>query len=258
VSAGGLRVLLAGESWVTHGIHVKGFGSYTTGDYEEGHAPLRDALTSAGIEFHHIPNHLATEAFPRTVEELRPFDVVILSDCPADTLLLHRDTFVGGKRTPNRLTAIADYVEAGGGFLMVGGYMSFGGFEGKANYRLSPLARILPVGILPGDDRMECPEGIAPEVATPDHPVLRGLEPQWPWFLGYNKLEARPGADVLLAAGGDPFLAVRAVGGGRTAAFASDCSPHWGSPAFVEWNGYAPFWGQLVAWLAGGGVDGRG
>jgi uncharacterized membrane protein len=246
------QVLLAGESWVTHGTHVKGFSSYSTSEYDEGHQPLRDALTEAGVEFHYIPNHLATELFPHTVDELRTFDVVILSDCPADTLLLHRETFVRGKRTPNRLEAIAEYVDAGGGFLMVGGYMSFGGFEGKANYRLTPLARVLPVRILPGDDRIECPEGVTPTVVSSDHPVLRGLQGDWPWFLGYNKLEALSEADVLLEARGDVFLAVRTVRGGRTAAFASDCSPHWGSPAFVEWKGYAPFWNQLITWLAGG------
>jgi uncharacterized membrane protein len=252
-----LKVLLAGESWMTHGTHVKGFSSYTTGEYTEGHQPLRDALVGAGVDFHHVPNHLATEVFPRTAEELRAFDVVILSDCPADTLLLHGDTFVGGKRTPNRLEAIVEYVASGGGFLMVGGYMSFGGLESKANYRLTPLARILPVAIIPGDDRMECPEGVIPSVVAAEHPVLAGIGRNWPWFLGYNKLEALPDADVLLEARGDPFLAVRNVQSGRTAAFASDCSPHWGSAAFVAWDRYAPFWNQLVAWLAGeGGVEG--
>lgn len=244
------RVLLAGESWMTHGTHVKGFTSYTTGAYEEGHQPLLDSLNRQGVEVEYLPNHLATERFPRTPEELRAFDVVILSDCPADTLLLHRDTFVLGRRTPNRLEALVHYVEAGGGLLMVGGYMSFGGFEGKANYRLSPLARALPVTILPGDDRVECPQGITPGSLRADHPVLSGIDSEWPWFLGYNKLEALPESDVLLAFEGDPFLTVGELEHGRSAAFASDCSPHWGSPAFVEWEGYTPFWNQLVAWLA--------
>jgi uncharacterized membrane protein len=245
-----LRVLLAGESWMTHGIHIKGFTSYTTGDYAEGHEPLLDALDHGGVETTYLPNHLATTRFPSTVEELRAYDVVVLSDCPADTLLLHRDTFVNGLRTPNRLEAIARFVAGGGGLLMVGGYMSFGGFEGKANYRLSPLARALPVSILPGDDRIECPQGVAPKVLRNDHPVLARIDAEWPWFLGYNKLEARPESVVLLESEGDPFLTVCELEHGRSAAFASDCSPHWGSPAFVEWNGYRPFWNQLIGWLA--------
>ena len=38
------RVLIAGESWVTHSIHQKGFDSFTTTSYHEGVGPLRDAL----------------------------------------------------------------------------------------------------------------------------------------------------------------------------------------------------------------------
>ena len=38
------RVLIAGESWTTTSIHVKGFDSFTTVAYEEGVAALRDAL----------------------------------------------------------------------------------------------------------------------------------------------------------------------------------------------------------------------
>ena len=34
-------------------------------------------------------------------------------------------------------------------------------------------------------------------------------------------------------------------------AFASDIQPHWGSPRFIEWDGYLPFWCQLFRWLAG-------
>ena len=50
-----------------------------------------------------MPNHLATEAFPSTMAALGSFDVVILSDIGADTLLLHPDTFERGRTTPDRL-----------------------------------------------------------------------------------------------------------------------------------------------------------
>jgi uncharacterized membrane protein len=71
-----------------------------------------------------------------------------------------------------------------------------------------------------------------------------------PAFLGYNRLRAKPGAAVLLAAGDDPFLVLDAHGSGRVAAFASDCSPHWGPAPFTGWEHYARFWSGLVAWLA--------
>jgi uncharacterized membrane protein len=91
---------------------------------------------------------------------------------------------------------------------------------------------------------------VVPEVVLPDHPILRGISGPWPYFLGYNRLRARPEAQVLALAGDDPFLSVRDYGAGRTAAFASDCAPHWGSPDFMAWPHYGRLWAQLVRWLA--------
>lgn len=55
---------------------------------------------------------------------------------------------------------------------------------------------------------------------------------------------------MLVKAGDDPFLAVHEYGDGRTAAFASDCSPHWGPKEFLDWDGYANLWNGIVTWLA--------
>lgn len=244
-------VLLAGETWLTYGIHQKGFSAYTTGGYEVGSDEFVAALTAKGWVVDHIANHRATEAFPSTVEGLEKYDVVILSDIGADTLLLHPDTFVKGERTPNRLTVIDEWVRSGGGFLMVGGYMSFAGFEGKGRYHGTPIEDCLPVDIKGFDDRAERPEGVNPRVDAGEHPVLDGLAGPWPYFLGYNRLKAKPQSEVLLSVEGDPFLVLGARGRGRSAAFASDCSPHWGSPEFMAWEGYGPFWDQLLSWLAG-------
>lgn len=248
MAEGKLRILLAGESWITHGIHVKGFASYTTGSYEEGLAPLRDAFVAGGHDFTYIRNHEATELFPSSLEELSKFDLVIFSDLPADTLLLHNNTFVRGQRTPNRLQLVVDYVRKGGAFLMVGGYMSFSGFEGKANYHFSPLAEILPVGMYGFDDRIEAPQGIKPKIETGEHPILQGIPADWPFFLGYNKLKPGDG-EILMTCAGDPFLVVSEQGQGRVAAFASDCSPHWAPVEFTTWKYYQPFWNQLASWL---------
>lgn len=246
----GVRVLIAGETWVSYGVHVKGFSAYTTGSYAVGLTEFVDALHAGGCDVTHIPNHLATNEFPWTAADLERFDVVVLSDIGADTLLLHPDTFDRGQKTPDRLRLVRDYVASGRGLLMVGGYMSFSGFEGKARYQNTALAEALPVRMLGYDDRVETPEGVVPEVRQ-QHPVLDGLGTPWPYFLGYNRLVAKPEASVLLSVGDDPFLAVSSHGRGRVAAFASDCSPHWGSPAFMEWPGYGPFWNQLMRWLAG-------
>jgi uncharacterized membrane protein len=242
------RILLAGETWISHKIDVKGFSSYSTGTYGEGQTELVEALETHGHEVVHIANHVAVEEFPWTPAELAAYDVVMLSDISADTLQIHPDCFDRGERTPDRLRLIADFVADGGGLLMVGGYMSFSGLEGKARYQATPLAEVLPVEMLGYDDRVETPEGVVP-VKAADHATLVGVEGGWPHFLGYNRLRTKPDATALLDVGADPMLVVGTHGHGRTAAFASDCSPHWGSPEFLAWEHYGRFWGQLVSWL---------
>lgn len=249
VMARSRRALLAGETWMSYGIHLKGFNAYNTGGYAEGQTEFVEALVGQGWDVDHIPNHRATETFPTSTGELAAYDVVLLSDIGADTLLLHPDTFERGQRTPNRFRLLDEYVTGGGGLLMVGGYMSFSGFEGKARYQGTPLAGVLPVTMLGHDDRIEAPEGMAPRVVT-DHEVLAGLPSEWPAFLGYNRIVAKPEATLLMTIGDDPFLVLGTHGAGRTSAFASDCSPHWGSPDFLAWKGYATFWDQLLGWLA--------
>jgi uncharacterized membrane protein len=51
--------------------------------------------------------------------------------------------------------------------------------------------------------------------------------------------------------GADPLVVVGEYGLGRSAAFTSDCGPHWCPPPFMAWEGYATMWQQLVAWVAG-------
>jgi uncharacterized membrane protein len=244
------RILFAGESWNTYAVHTKGSNSYTTSGYEEGAKDLLAALRASGFDVTYLRNHEAVEGFPYTPEELKErFDAVILSDIPADSLLLPHAVFVQGKRRPNRLRSLATFAEGGGGVLMVGGYMSFAGFEGRARYASTPLAAALPVEISGVDDRVEEPEGVNP-VVTLDHPILAGITGGWPYFLGYNRFKAKAGSQTILSVGEDPFLVVGKHGAGRVAAFASDCSPHWGSPEFIAWPHYSTFWSQLTGWLA--------
>jgi uncharacterized membrane protein len=106
------------------------------------------------------------------------------------------------------------------------------------------------VTIATTDDRVESPAGVEPVVRQPDHPIVAGLPPKWPNLLGYNRVVPRAGAEVVVAVGEDPLIVAGTVGAGRGAAFTSDCGPHWCPPPFVEWEGYAPMWQQLVAWVA--------
>jgi uncharacterized membrane protein len=245
-----VHVLIAGETWVTHKVEVKGFSTYSTGAYAVGLTELVDGLRSHGHKVTHITNHDAVEDFPWTQADFEPFDVVVLSDISADTIQLHPRCTDQGERTPDRLRVLVDHVERGHGLLMVGGYMSFSGYEGKARYQSTPLAAALPVEMLGHDDRVEAPEGVNPIVRVA-HPVVDGLSDDWPYFLGYNRLRAKEDATVVMSVENDPFLILGTAGAGRTAAFASDCSPHWGSPEFLAWPGYARFWSQLIGWLGG-------
>lgn len=245
------KILIAGETWISNKTDVKGFSAYSTSSYGVGLTELVEALEQGGHEVTHIPNHEAVETFPWNVEAASPYDVIMLSDISADTLQIHPDCFDLGKQTPDRLRVLSDYTAAGGGLIMVGGYMSFSGIEGKAHYQATPLAKVLPVEMLGHDDRVETCEGVVPVIEN-QHEVLAGIDGDWPFFLGYNQLTAKRDAELLMSVEGDPFLVLGTHGEGRTAAFASDCSPHWGSPAFIEWVHYGRFWSQLVEWLGAG------
>lgn len=245
------KVLIAGESWTVHSIHQKGFDSFTTTEYAEGVGWLRAALEGGGWSVDHQPAHVAARDFPATPAALAAYDCVILSDVGANTLLIHPDTFSRFKALPNRLEALRGYVENGGGLVMVGGYMTFQGIEGKARYRNTPVEEALPVVIEAGDDRCETPQGVTPEVTQAEHPIVARLPRSWPNLLGYNRIVAKPGADTVALVGGDPLIVAGAYGKGRSVAFASDCGPHWAPPSFVDWAGYAPLWRQIAGWAAG-------
>jgi uncharacterized membrane protein len=244
------EILIAGESWVTHSIHQKGFDSFTTTSYNEGVGPLREALEAGGFAVHYLPNHVAARDFPDTAEALSRYAAVILSDIGSNTLLLHPDTFERSAPRPDRLSAIEQYVAAGGGLIMVGGYLTFAGIEGRARWAGTPVEAALPVTIATLDDRVEVPSGVAPHVRQVENPIVAGLPADWPDLLGYNRVASKAGADTVVSVGDDPLIVAGQHGDGRAAAFTSDCGPHWCPPPFVEWSGYAPMWQQLLAWVS--------
>jgi uncharacterized membrane protein len=149
--AGEHSLLLIGESWFSHTIHTKGFDSFTTSTYEEGCADFVAALESRGWAVEHIPSHLVDTQMPSTVEALSRYAVVALSDVGSNTFLLGRQTFLHGQVAPDLLELIAAYTSDGGGLIMVGGYMSFSGIDGKAGYGQTRLQEVLPVCVSAGD-----------------------------------------------------------------------------------------------------------
>lgn len=245
-----MKVLFAGESWVINSTHIKGFDQFTETKYGEGGKWLIEALEGAGIEVDYMPCHIAAERFPTTLEEMEEYDVIILSDIGSNTLLLTEDVFAKGKRMPNRLQLVKEFVENGGGFAMMGGYMTFQGIDGKGKYAHTVIADILPVRMMESDDRFEAPEGVYPTIVNDSHPILEGISKEWPHFLGYNMLFEIEPKDVIAKCNDHVFMAGREYGKGRTFVFASDISPHWGSPEFLAWESYNTLFSNMAKWLA--------
>ncbi|SDA64077.1 glutamine amidotransferase [Mesorhizobium qingshengii] len=247
------KVLLAGESWVSTATHIKGFDQFPTVTYHTGADELLAALKDSPFDVTFMPAHEAQRNFPQTMETLSAYDAVVLSDLGANTLLLHPDTWVHSKPTPNRLRLLRDYVGNGGGLLMFGGYYSFQGINGGARYHKTPVEDVLPVTCLPVDDRVEVPEGYAPVVVGPqNHPILKGLGKDWPILLGFNEVTVKDGAEVLATVSSDyrslPLLVTGKYGKGRTVAWTSDVGPHWLPPGFIAWNGYKTLFEQMLGW----------
>lgn len=243
------KALIVGESAYRIHVHFKGFASYETAYLGDNLDPYIETLRNEGVELTFMRNHEVSVYFPTTPEGLEAYDLVIISDAPADSFLLHPQT-LAGDRKPNRFKLINDFVRSGKGFLMIGGWMAFSGFHAKAMYASTPLTEILPVRVQRHDDRMEIPEGVHPQVMQPEHPILNGIPTEWPWFLGYNQVLPSKG-ETLMTINGDPLLVVNQEGKGRVGAFTSDVLPHWAPKEFVNWEHYGRFWGNLFKWLAG-------
>ncbi|MBA4800064.1 MAG: cytoplasmic protein [Rhizobiales bacterium] len=249
------KVLLVGESWISSATHYKGFDQFGSVTFHLGAEPLVKALEGSEYELTYMPAHDAVEKFPFEMAGLDAYDAIILSDIGANSLLLPPAVWLHSKTVPNRLKLIKAWVEKGGGLLMVGGYFSFQGIDGKARWRRTAVEDTLPVSCLPYDDRLEIPEGSTAVVLKPDHPVMAGLGGEWPLLLGVNEVEVRDRADVDVLArlpedqGGHPLLVTGTHGEGRTVAWTSDIGPHWLSPAFCEWQGYARLWKNILGWM---------
>ena len=214
------------------------------------------AAAEAGIGYMLHPD----KGFPRTRKKLFEYDVVISSDIDI------------GLFTEGQLKNLVDFVgEFGGGFVMVGGWTSFG----AGGYDESVVDQMLPVDMLGRQDRYTENVKIRWEV-TPEgfeHPIMRLVDDPaknraiWksmPNFYGYNNvLRSKPAATTLTihptestAYGRRVLLAVQHYGKGRSMAFMPDTTAGWGKD-FEEHFGeggdnryFKKFWKNAVRWLA--------
>ena len=244
------RILLAGESWISQSTHYKGFDSFSSTVFETGADAFIAAAASQGVTVEQLYGHDVPQRFPDSVAALGEYDAVIISDVGANSFLLPPETWVGGRSMPNRLQVLAEYVHGGGGLMMAGGYLSFQGFQARANFARTPIVEVLPVTMLDCDDRVEAPQGVRP-VAVGSGPVAEAVGADAPVLLGYNKVLARPEAEVWATVDGDVLIAGQEFGSGRGLVWTSDIGPHWCPTPFLEWPGFAPLVGAMLRWVAG-------
>ena len=243
------RVLLAGESWISQATHYKGFDSFTSVTFHSGADEFIGALNRQGIAVEHMYAHDVPERFPADLEALRAYDAIILSDIGANSFLLPPDTWIHGRSHSNRLKLLCDWVNAGGGLMMAGGYLSFQGFQARANFARTPLAEVLPVVMSDYDDRVEAPDGARPSLVQADHPVARAWQSSPPPILGYNRVTAKPGAQVVATVDQDVLIATAEYGAGRSLVWTSDIGPHWCPVEFCQWESFGPLMAAMVMWL---------
>lgn len=183
---------------------------------------------------------------------LPSFDAVVLQDFNAEVYGLTR-----------HLGALARYVKAGGGLVMVGGPDAFG----PGRYAASPLGEVLPVALgreheRPGVDlgwftpRFTEAGRFAPMLG----PLRDVVGAEMPPMPGANLVgRAREDATVLLEHpslnAGDvpmPVLAVAEVGTGRSVALTVDGTHRLGFSSFAAGSAgraHGAFWDGVVGWL---------
>jgi uncharacterized membrane protein len=205
--------------------------------------------------------------FPTTREELLSYDVVICSD-------IARTAF-----TPEQLEWTVELVnKRGGGFVMIGGYTSFG----SGGWDQSVWDGLIPID-MSGRGAARSPyytgdfQAIVPAEAS-EHPIWRIVDDpirnrhvlaRMPMFHGTNLTNRlKPAATTLglsngaLASSGVvTVFSCQSFGRGRTFAMATDSTVGWGADFEKSWGEgdnryFRKFWRNVVRWLTEN-CDGR-
>lgn len=195
---------------------------------------------------------------PGKLEEyLEQSETLIISDVEAKCFHLYPSFFDRARREnrvvtfPDRLKVINEWIHNGGGLMMLGGWLSFSGVQGRSGWGRSVLKDTLPVECLLIEDLVESSEGFTVEVTMPDHPVVKGLPwDKFPPIFGYNEVIEKPQGQVLVRVKetGHPLVVVGEHGAGRIFTYMSDPAPHWGIN-FELWEAYDAFWQQAFNWV---------
>ena len=214
--------------------------------------PSREAYM-AGVSWVQDP----VNGFPTRKRDLFKYDIIICSD--VDMIFF----------TEQQLEWIVEFVEKhGGGFIMIGGWTSFG----SGGYDETVVDKMLPVDMQGRADMYF--EGASFKMnVTPEgrkHPIFQISEEDndavldaMPYFRGCNRVQRKKPAAVTLAAhpsyetafGPMPLIAVQEYGRGRSMAFVSDTTAGWGEMFESDWGEegdnrhYRRFWQNTFRWL---------
>src|SRR5690606_20805673 len=147
---------------------------------------------------------------------------IIFSDVEGKLFQLAPDFFVKeefGKKIltyPDRVKLTIEAVKKGKGLMMLGGWYSFTGENGKGGWGRTFFKDVLPVKCLDYEDLVESTEGYYPEVTEAGKPTFGKEFKNIPPILGYNQTIPIPEGDVLINVKetGDPLVATRKVGKG--------------------------------------------
>ena len=192
-----------------------------------------------------LTDDLAAEALPGDLAGWLKYDVVILGDLPARAL------------SREALRALERAVGKGLGFVMIGGYESFG----AGGYGGTPVADLLPVRVGEGENRTDVLYPLEPTEQGFRTSVLRLSESDEESRSLWRSLAKLKGCSVALpkgrgetvlarGPGGAPILVSQDYGSGRSMAFLADTTWRWWRSAGGREDLHKRFWRQMTLWLA--------
>ena len=127
-----IKILYVGDTQVNVQTSIKGIDSWTFTYYSDSARYLRNALNAAeDIECVHIPSMNCIEQMPSTLEEMQQYDAILVSDVGYNNIVFQPGNVQPFKvpMGPDRVGALCEYVQQGGGFMMIGGWLSFAGIQ---------------------------------------------------------------------------------------------------------------------------------
>jgi len=188
------------------------------------------------VQFRALKNSMTRiSAFPKTVEELMLFDVVILANVDGRCF--------GASANGGRF--LKSFVKTGGGLLILGGMYAYG----QGYY--DPLKEMIPFRLAGPFDIRRVNSRIFP--TDKSSPLLRGVaEKNWPVCIYAHDLGLKKGASSHLGIKGKTFLATQTFGKGRVTACSGTVYGEAGKSAvaFWKWKQWPVVLGNTVEWLA--------